>query len=264
MEYFATCNEIPVHIFDSEKGKQILLFLHGYLETLYIWNEFFEILPSKYRVVAIDIPGHGLTGSHPENNSMEFCADTVISLLNRLKIEKCTFIGHSMGGYISQACLAKYPSYVERIAFFNSNPYADKPEKREERLKEIKFIQEGRLETLASIAIPNMYAKENLRRMDNKIEETIEITETHDPAGISASVRGLMERPDNVKLLNETKIPLLFVFGDKDIHSSEEKVKQLLSDIPNAEGLVIPNTGHNSFIEEPQIVLEAFLNFLSK
>ena len=74
MEYFAISNGIPVHILDTKKGDTTIVLLHGYLETLYIFNEFVEMLEKKYRVIAIDLPGHGLTGSDKEINSMEFCA----------------------------------------------------------------------------------------------------------------------------------------------------------------------------------------------
>ena len=79
MEYFAISNGIPVHILDTKKGEKTILLLHGYLETLYIYNEFIEILQKKYRVIAIDLPGHGLSGSDKEINSMEF--DQLIKLL---------------------------------------------------------------------------------------------------------------------------------------------------------------------------------------
>ena len=70
MEYFAISNGIPVHILDTKKGDTTIVLLHGYLETLYIFNEFIELLEKKYRVIAIDMPGHGLSGSDKEINTM--------------------------------------------------------------------------------------------------------------------------------------------------------------------------------------------------
>ena len=77
MEFFATSNGIPVHISDTEKGDITILLLHGYLETLYVWEEFIGLFPKNFRFISIDLPGHGLTGTHPHSNSMEFCADTI-------------------------------------------------------------------------------------------------------------------------------------------------------------------------------------------
>ena len=49
MEFFAISNNIPVHIYDSKKGDQTIVLLHGYLETLYIYTEFSFLLEKNYR-----------------------------------------------------------------------------------------------------------------------------------------------------------------------------------------------------------------------
>lgn len=263
MQFFLTANGVPVHVSDSEKGDKVLLFLHGYLETLYIWEEFRDSLSSDFRTIAIDLPGHGLSISHPTCNDMHFYADIISDLLVKLKINSCTIIGHSMGGYIGQACLKYHPELFCSLVHFNSNPYADDIAKASERNKEINFIEDGRLMQLASLAIPNMYASANLRSCDNKIQETIELCETHDPFGVSAVVRGLMAREDNVDFLCSCTVPILFVFGDSDHYLPLSKAKKILDDIPNAKGAFIPESGHNSFIEHPAEVSEELLKFLS-
>ena len=48
MEYFAISNGIPVHILDTKKGETTIVLLHGYLETLYIFNELIEMLEKRY------------------------------------------------------------------------------------------------------------------------------------------------------------------------------------------------------------------------
>ncbi len=257
MEYFVTCEGIPVHVNESGKGENAILLLHGYLETLYIWEEFRKMLPGSSRIVSIDLPGHGLTGSRPECNSMEFCAAVVKCICDKLGICKATVIGHSMGGYIGQRFLKDYPGYVSALIHFNSNPYADNPDKKDQRLKEMELIKNGKLTHLAQIAIPNMYAKENLRQFDEKIAETVEICETHDPIGIASSVCGLMTREDNVELLRTASVPVAFIFGDSDSYASMEVIRKIQSDLPDAKHFIIKNTGHNSFIERPVSVMEA-------
>src|SRR5574344_1117122 len=76
MEFFATAGGISVHISDTQKGENCLILLHGYLETMYIWNEFIDLISDDYRVIAIDLPGHGLSGS-TQVNTMDFDAQTV-------------------------------------------------------------------------------------------------------------------------------------------------------------------------------------------
>lgn len=263
-EYFVFSNGIPLHVSESGNGDKVLLLLHGYLETLYIWEEFREMLPDSYRIIAIDLPGHGLSGSHTESNTMQFIAETIYQFLSSKSVQKLTIAGHSMGGYVAQQFLRQYPDMVEALVHINSSPYADNPDKRSQREKEINLIGQGRLLSLAQIAIPNMYSKVNLRKCDRKISETVEICETHDPMGICAVVRGLMARSDSVELLRETNVPVLFIFGDSDTYASPEMISNVVTSLPNAVCKVISGVGHNSFIEDPQKVLDILLPFLQQ
>lgn len=261
MEFFAISNGIPVHILDTKKGEKTILLLHGYLETLYIFNELVEELEKRYRVVAIDLPGHGLSGSDKEVNSMEFCAKVAHDVLKKCGVEKAVVAGHSMGGYVAQNCMKLYPETFEGIILLNSTPNADSPEKKVDREREIELILGAKLGHLASLSIPKMYAACNLRRFDEKIEETVEITETHDPKGIVACIRGMMAREDSRDVLKNEK-NVLFVFGTEDKFITEETRNSLIAEFPNATAAIIPETGHNSFIENPEATIQAIDNFL--
>lgn len=263
MEFFAISNGIPIHIQDTKKGDTTIMLLHGYLETLYIYSEFIELLQKTYRVIAIDLPGHGLSGSSKEINTMDFAADVAADVLKNIcKVTTPVYIaGHSMGGYVAQACMKNHRDIFKGLILLNSTPFADNPDKKADRLREIELVNSAKLNALAALSIPKMYATENLRRLDEKIEETVEITETHDPNGIVACIKGLMERPDNIELLSELD-KMLFVFGDRDKFISNEKAAEIAAKYPQATTVVIPGTGHNSFVEEPRKVAEAINKFI--
>lgn len=261
MEFFAISNQIPVHILDTKKGDTTILLLHGYLETLYIFNELVELLEKKYRVIAIDLPGHGLSGSNDEVNSMDFSATVAADVLRICGVEKAYVAGHSMGGYIAQHCMKLFPEKFEGLVLLNSSPFADSDEKKADRAREIDLVLAGRLNSIVSLSIPKMFAPQNLRRLDEKIEETKEISETHDPKGIAACIKGLMEREDTKEVLAAQK-KAMFIFGTDDKFISAEVRDKLIADFPNVKAVVIPETGHNSFVEEPQKVFEALVQFI--
>jgi pimeloyl-ACP methyl ester carboxylesterase len=264
MEFFATSNGIPVHISDTEKGDIVILLLHGYLETLYVWEDFIKLFPANYRFISIDLPGHGLTGTHPHSNSMEFCADTIKSVLDKCAVQKCYVAGHSLGGYISFEFQKKYPESVQGLIMINTNTRADSQDVAASRDKEVNFILSGRHLALASIAVPNMFKKENLRRLDDKIQEIIEIAETHDPEGLAASVRGMASRVDNTSYISSINIPVLALFGDSDGFFDMTQVQAQISDLPNATSHVVPNSGHDSYLEDPEFVAGKIQEFITK
>ena len=249
MEFFATAGNVPVHINDTGKGDKTLILLHGYLETMYVWNEFADALKDFCRVITIDLPGHGLSCGAPVN-TMDFMATTVKGVLDRCGVEKSYVGGHSMGGYVALACCRIFPQTFEGLMLINSNPYADPAEKAADRAREIEDIRAGRLMSIAEAAVPRMYYSENLRRCDDKIIETVELCDTHDPEGIISCLKGMMERPDSCAQMKDPTVPVMAIMGDHDNFMPMEKILAMKESFPKVRFEIVENSGHNSFIEQ--------------
>lgn len=274
MEYFTTAAGITVHLLDTQentdtvKKEKTIILLHGYLETMNVWNELVERLKDKYRVIIIDMPGHGLTDSAPAGtdgrcvNTMEFCADLVKALMDKCNIEKAVIGGHSMGGYAAGIFCKKYSERAEKIIIFNSNPYADNPEKQEDRKREIDVIRNGKLESLASICIPKMFMDINLRNYDDKVMETIELCGMHNPEGIIASIIGMQERYDIQDVYDNPAVPILIFEGDNDRFMNIEDVRKMIERFPKIKHCLLENTGHCSFIEAEEKVYQQMCEFI--
>lgn len=274
MEYFITAGGITVHLCDTddkqvvETDRKTVILLHGYLETMYIWSEFVNMLKNGYRVITLDLPGHGLTDSAPEDengesiNSMEFCAYVIKSVLDKIGIEKAVIGGHSMGGFIAQNCCIKYPEKFEKLIIFNSTPYKDKEEKAADRLREIEAVRSGKLETLAFLSIPKMYHPDNLRKFDDKIRETVELCETHLPEGIISSIKGMQRRNDTSELLEKCPLPILHISGDTDPFLPAETLERMMKDFTKVKFFNIASSGHNSFIEAEKVCYEQVCEFI--
>ena len=56
VEKFLMADTTPIHVADSEKGEKCVVLLHGYLESMLVWEEFIELLKDELRVVVIDLP----------------------------------------------------------------------------------------------------------------------------------------------------------------------------------------------------------------
>ncbi|MBO4571842.1 MAG: alpha/beta hydrolase [Bacteroidales bacterium] len=274
MEYFTTAAGITVHLLDTgnphkdEGEEKTVVLLHGYLETMNIWNELVELLKVRYRVITLDMPGHGLTDSAPEKedgtviNSMEFCADMVKALIEKCGARHICLGGHSMGGYATLAFCRKYPDIIDKAVLFNSNPYRDDPAKSEDRRREIEIIRSGKLEMLAELSIPKMFKSENLRLFDDKILETIELCDMHNPDGIVASVLGMQQREDTTEVMDNPPVPIMMFEGDSDRFMSIEAIRKMMADFPKVKHILLENTGHNSFIEVLPAVYQHMCNFI--
>lgn len=111
------------------KGSAIVL-LHGFLESSTMWKPLIPQLSKNNTLVTIDFPGHGKSDVISKIHSMELMAVVVNAILQHVQISTATFIGHSMGGYVTLAMADLFPEKVERIILLNSTAIADLEEKK--------------------------------------------------------------------------------------------------------------------------------------
>lgn len=259
VEKFLMASDTALHVCDSEQGERCIVLLHGYLESLLVWEEFVPLLYKQERVVTLDLPGHGISEVKGEVHTMEYLADTVKAALDALKIERCTLVGHSMGGYVALAFCERYPERLERLVLLSSTPNADTPEKAENRRREIALVKAGKKEQLARVAPAAGFAEQNRLRLKDAIEDLVEQVFLTEEEGIVALLNGMIARPDRNQMLRQSPVPQLFIFGKKDGYIPLEVAEQLAASHPQAQVLWLENSGHMGFVEEPEMVATALL-----
>lgn len=173
-EKFIMAGPTALHVCDSEQGDRCVVLLHGYLESLLVWDDFVPFLYKKLRVVTLDLPGHGISVVTGDTHTMEFLADTVADALRALGISRCTLVGHSMGGYVALAFCERHPEMLDGLVLLSSTPNPDTPEKAENRRREIALVKAGKKDALARVAPAAGFAEENRARMKDAIEDLTE------------------------------------------------------------------------------------------
>lgn len=262
IEKFIMAGPTALHVCDSEKGDRCVVLLHGYLESLLVWEEFIPPLYKKVRVVTLDLPGHGISVVQGDTHTMEFLADTVAAGVRALGITRCTVVGHSMGGYVALALCERHPELLDGLVLLSSTPYADSPEKAENRRREIALVQAGRKELLSRVAPAAGFAEENRARMADEIEDLTEQVFVTEDEGIVALLNGMIARKDRSEVLRTTKVPVLFILGRKDNYIPVETAEKMVAEHPEARVVWLENSGHMGFLEEPEATAAALLDFV--
>lgn len=196
-------------------GKNVIVLLHGYLESAEIWHDFAVGLSNNKRILCIDLPGHGKS-SITQNASIEKMAEAAKVILDFLKIKKCFIIGHSMGGYVALAFAENYTSYLTGICLFHSAAGMDTPEKIQNRKREIRLVKEGKKALIFKTHFPNTFAKENLEKFDGEINMILQKSFEIKDEGIIYALTAMMNRPDRLGLLKKLTVKKLWVIGKKD------------------------------------------------
>lgn len=262
VEKFIMAGETPLHICDSEQGEQCVVLLHGYLESMLVWEEFIPYIYKEVRVVTLDLPGHGISVVKGECHTMEALADAVAAAMETLGVERYTVVGHSMGGYVALALCERHPERLEGVVLLSSTPNADSEEKAEARRREIALIKSGKKELLARMAPAVGFAADNRARMKDTIADLEELVVVTEDEGIVALLNGMIARPDRNEMLLKSPVPQLFILGRKDEYITPAIAETMVARHPQAEVAWLDESGHMGFLEEPERCAEVLLGFV--
>ena len=234
------------------KGKSFV-FLHGFLENHLIWNNLRKNLEKDAQIVTIDLPGHGNSAVMDETATMETMADAVIEVLDELNIAQATFIGHSMGGYVTCALADLYPERVENIVLINSSTLPDDDAKKNQRLRACETAKKN-FNALVSFSMPTLFAAHHRDNFTEELKFVKEIALKTPIEGVCAALKGMRERPDRSSILYDYKGGIYIIVGMNDETVNPELFLTLIPDLPNIH-LYKFDGGHMAFIENYNEVL---------
>ena len=244
-------------------GDIALLFMHGYLESLEIWDGFVQRFTDSYKVVCMDIPGHGQSDPLGQVHEMGEMARIAGAVLDVEEIDEVVVFGHSMGGYITMEFVHIYPERTKGYCLFHSTCFADNDEKRQNREREISLILCGKKQQIIRTNIPKAFAEENLEKMKGSVEKALQIALGSSDEGTIALLRGMMERSDHSELLKRSSPSPLIIWGEKDNYIGKPVFNKLVELAPHATIIVLKNAGHMGFIEEPECVYNGITGYLN-
>ena len=251
-------NNIELDYEDHGNGK-VLLFLHGLGSTKKDWDAQVPFFSKKYRVISLDLRGHGAS-TKPENDyGVTLMTEDVKLFLDHLQIKTATFIGFSMGGAVAFQMASSYPTYIDNLVIVNSGPDFNNMGSIGEELLESRtqFLENQGLALLAKQISFNMFPEAHQLDLRNEFETRCK---NNDYNAYYKSFVTLMSWGLGDKL-KEIKARTLVVASDMDytpIAFKEAYVNRMI----NARLSVIENSRHGVVIDQPDafnVTLEKFL-----
>jgi len=247
-----------------DEGKQdgpVLVLIHGSNASLHTWEQWVGILGKDYRIISLDLPGHGLTGNNPAGvyDSASYVR-VVDRLLTQLNVDKAVIGGNSMGGGVSWAYALEHPEKVEALLLVDAS---GQPNARSGemplgfRLMRMPVIKEA-ARFIAPRSIFESSVKTSMSVQsgidDKLIDRYWELnrypgnrTATMQRFSSSKSMAsGTKER------LSTIKVPVLILWGAEDNLIPVTAAKWFAEAMPQAKLIIYPNVGHIPMEEIPQ------------
>lgn len=258
---FINYKGIPIHYTEEGKGRA-LVFLHGFLENLAMWETITNLIKSSYRIICIDLLGHGKTPSLAYVHTMTDMSEAVKTVLDHLKLRRYVVFGHSMGGYVSLALADEFSKNIIGLGLINSTSAADSEEKKQNRNRAIAVVKKHRKAFIAD-SIKQLFWIENHKKLTKKITEAQKQALKTSVQGIVAALEGMKAREDLKSVIAGSNLKILIVTGAYDAVIDQNYLLNL-KPYSNTEFHELKG-GHMSYIEnktELSYIINAFIEKL--
>src|SRR5580658_1933380 len=114
----ATVDGVQIHSSSAGKGPKTVILVHGWTCDETAWSEQVPVLSKKYRVLTLDLPGHGKTGAPADGKlSMDLFARAVDAVRAEANADRVVLVGHSMGTAVVVQYARLYPQHVSALVF---------------------------------------------------------------------------------------------------------------------------------------------------
>jgi len=253
-------------IFTKTEGEGLpLLLLHSYWGDQRLFDVLTRAFSKKWKVIRIDLPGHGQSGNPPPGYTFDTFAVVLNELLMILKVQgTVSVIGHSMGGYLAMAYATKFPEKIASLILMHSPAKAADGQSIKLREREGRLLAKGKRDLLLQATIPSNFAPENSFKMQAALHLLTQTSSLVTLEGALGSIRAINLRANSLRVLQNARFPVLIIAGQHDkVYQAEDQLVEA-EQIPNSQVLLLHHSGHLGFMEEEELVIEKISDFLNE
>lgn len=255
-------NGVRIHYTDDGTGEPVVL-VHGFaINSDLNWrkNGIISELSRHFRVIAMDLRGHGLSGKpHSAEEYRLHMVEDIGALLNHLRIENAHIVGYSLGGFVALKFARMHPDRVRTLSALGSG--WEQPE-------ESQFLQElnklaQRLERGKGVEPIISHIGDNPRHTGFLHTITVKILTGYfnDPLALAGVLRGIPELKLTREDIQQLHMPICLIVGEHDpLRRGAERLK---SEVPHAQLTIIYRSDHVTAPMKKEFI-ETLIRFLQK
>ncbi len=271
-------HEIPtpdggsVHVIEKGEGRPLVL-LHGITLRADVWAPQFHQLTERYRVIAVDLRGHGTSRAGDAGFGIGRLGDDLATVLTALDLRQAVLVGHSMGGMTVMQFCGDHPEVlaerVDGLVFVATRahqvfpPYLDRGARRLAAQGQAIIERGDALPSRATVTTQAARLAFGDRPSRKAVEIVAEMGRSIPPEALMPSLSGLIEH-DAREALRATDTPSLVIVGTRDLLTPVPAARHLAHLLPDSELVVLPRAGHQLMQERPDDLAELLDAFVAR
>lgn len=244
---------------DAGSGEPVLL-MHGLGGSIESWTNNIEELAKHFRVIAVDLPGFGLSDKPQMNYTIRFYRKFAVQFLKQLQLKKVSVVGSSLGGQVAAEVAINHPTLVQKLVLISPAGALPRSFKGTPALwKYVKVINAKSVQQV----------KQALFAVDSKpVEDSyaqLVFQKMSMPGAKEAflsALAGSAKAPRLNSRLNKIKNPMLLLWGKED-HMIPVKFAEPFVKMKNCRIVMLENCGHRPHFERPELFNRIVDDFLA-
>jgi 2-hydroxy-6-oxonona-2,4-dienedioate hydrolase len=264
--YYLDAGGIKTRVLEAGEGEPLIL-LHGTGGHIEAYGRNMKKLSEHFRVICIDMVGHGYTDKPDHPYGIDFYSDHLLDVIKALNLKEVLLSGESLGGWVAAWFAAEHPEYVKAMVL-NTPGNVNNDPKIMAGLKEstIKAVVEASYENVKKRLEWLMYDKSQVT--DELIQVRYNIYTQPEYQKAVYNIVYLQDPEARNQYIwhpswcNKIKTPTLLAWTDHDPTSTVEAAKPIQEMIPGSELTVIENAGHWPQWEQVDAFNDVLIDFL--
>jgi (E)-2-((N-methylformamido)methylene)succinate hydrolase len=253
-------NGLPRLAYRVEGSGAPLVLVHGVGGDSSNWDDVVPRLAPKFRVIRMDLRGHGRSGPINAPCRAEDFARDVTDVMQAAGVDACRLVGFSLGGQVVQAIALDSPERVQKLVLIST--IAGRTEA--ERSSVASRLAELQAKGIATIAAGNRdrwFTQEFQRAHPEKVERRVEQLLQTDPESYQHAY-SVFATTDFANRLEEIRAPTLVITGENDMGATPRMARLMHERIKNAELRILSRLRHSLLIESPDQIAGLLNGFL--
>jgi 3-oxoadipate enol-lactonase len=233
-----------------------LVFSHSLACNTRMWDPTIAAFKDKYCILNYDMRGHGQSAAPGGPYTLDMLADDVLALMKELKIERCKFVGLSIGGMIGQTLALRQTKHFEKMVLADTG-HMQPPEAIKQWEERIKIAQTQGMKALVPSTMERWFTPAFRESAPaKKIADVIAATPVNGYVGCGQAIMKL----NTTARLKEIRIPVLAITGEAD--PSAGATKYIGENVPGAKFVSLSQAAHIANVEQPEKFNQALRDFL--
>ena len=241
-----------------------VVFLHGFPFSHAMWAPQLATASRRFRTVAYDIRGHGMSDVGEGQYTIEGHVDDLIAILDHLGIMQTVVVGLSMGGYIALRALERDQNRFLGAVLCDTKSEPDANDAKLKRFEAIKAVRQSGSAAFAEGFVRAVFAEESFHKSPEVVAAIKKIIGQTPPLSLVGTLLAMASRTDTTPALTHFLIPTLICVGEKDIITPVAASEAMHRKIPGSTLAIIPNAAHMSNLENPEVFNERLFGFLDE